>query len=100
MTLWTDKVCVVALGNEQKYQTDYNETFTLIAKMTTVHTILALAASQSWLLFHMDVKNAFLQSDLKEEVYMQLPLGLIDPSRNSAYRLRWSLYGLKQAPKA
>lgn len=52
MALWTDKACLVALGNEQEYQTDYNETFTLIAKMTTVHTILALAASQSWLLFH------------------------------------------------
>ena len=46
-TLDRYKACLVALGNWQKYGIDYDETFVLVAKMTTVHTILAVVASQS-----------------------------------------------------
>ena len=55
---------LVALGNKQEYRVDYEETFALVAKMTTVRTILVIAASQSWRLHQMDVKNAFLHGDL------------------------------------
>ena len=58
------KARLVDLGNKQEYGVDYEETFSPIAKMTTVRTILAIAASQSWKLHQMDVKNAFLHSDL------------------------------------
>ncbi|KAL6349688.1 hypothetical protein AAG906_041095 [Vitis piasezkii] len=67
---------LAALGNKQEYGVDYEETFALVAKMTTVQTILAIAASQSWQLHQMDVKNAFLHGDLQEEIYMKLPSGL------------------------
>lgn len=97
------KARLVALGNQQEYGVDYGETFAPVAKMTTARTVLAITASQSWPLYQMDVKNAFLHSDLKEEVYMRLPPGL-----SSFFFLHLMLVGcvalsmdsLKQAPRA
>lgn len=68
--------------------------------MTTVRTILAIAASQSWPLYQFDVKNAFLHGDLKEDVYMRLPQGFSGSNPGDVVHLRRSLYGLKQAPRA
>ncbi|RVW31828.1 Retrovirus-related Pol polyprotein from transposon RE1 [Vitis vinifera] len=70
------KARLVALGNNQEYGVNYEETFAPVAKMTTVRTILALAASSDWPLHQMDVKNAFLHGDLKECIYMKPPPGL------------------------
>ena len=67
--------------------------------MTTVQAILSLAASQSWSLHQMDVKNNFRHSDLKEEVYMKLFYGMTTSSPNDVCKLKRSLYGLKQAPR-
>ena len=94
------KAHLVALGNKQEYGVDYEETFAPVAKMTTVRTILAIAASQSWRLHQMDVKNAFLHGDLQEEIYMKLPSGMTTSSPHDVCKLRRSLYGLKQAPRA
>jgi hypothetical protein len=93
------KARLVALGNKQEYGLDHDETFTPVAKMTTVRTILALAASQSWPLYQMDVKNAFLHGDLKEDVYLKLPSGMSTSLSNEVCKLKRSLYGLKQAPR-
>ena len=105
------KARLVVLGCKQKYGVDYWETFSPIAKMTTVRTLLAVASAQQWSLCQMDVSNAFLHGDLKEEVYMAMPLGYagfghpIQPPETSAPRGRYvckllkSLYGLKQAPR-
>ncbi|KAF5458142.1 hypothetical protein F2P56_022197 [Juglans regia] len=74
------KANLVALGNKQEYGIDYEETFAHVAKMTTARTILAIAASQSWQLHQMDVKNVFLHGDLQEEIYMKLPSGMTTSS--------------------
>ena len=92
------KARLVALGNKQEYGVDYEETFAPIAKMTTFRTILAIAASHSWRLHQMDVKNAFLHGDLQEEIYIKLPSGMTTSSPHDVCKLRRSLYGLKQAP--
>lgn len=68
------QVSLVALGNRQEYGVDYEETFALVTKMTTICTVISITASQGWPLLQMDVKNAFLYCDLKEQIYMTQPL--------------------------
>ena len=94
------KARLVALGNKQEYGVDYEEKFAPVAKMTTVCTILTIAAFKSCPLHQMDVKNAFLHGDLKEEIYMKLPSEMTTSSPNEVCKLQHSLYGLKQAPRA
>ena len=55
---------------------DFMDTFSPIAKMTTLRVVLALASSKKWLLHQLDVDNAFLHANLEEEIYMALPQGL------------------------
>jgi hypothetical protein len=89
----------VARGFTQEYGVDYEETFAPVARLSFVCALLAIAASRHWSLSQMDVKNAFLNGDLSEEVYMQPPLGLSSPP-NKVCRLCRALCGLKQAPRA
>ena len=89
------KAQLVALRNQQEYGLDYEETFTPVAKITTVRTILAIASSKSLPLHQMDVKNAFLNGDLKEEIYMKLPTSKSMTASHEVCKLRRSLYGLK-----
>ena len=74
---------------------DYEETFVPVARISSVRTLLAVAVASKWNLFQMDVKNAFLNGDLSEEVYMQPPLDLSVES-NKICHIRCALYGLKQ----
>jgi len=84
------KTRLVILGNKQEFVLDYEETFAPVAKMTTVRTILAIAASKSWQIHQLDVKNAFLHGHLKEEVYIKFPTGM--PSLpNTVCKLKRSL---------
>jgi Reverse transcriptase (RNA-dependent DNA polymerase) len=69
------KTRLMAKGYSQTYDIDYDETFASVAKMSTVRTLVSLAANGGWKLHQLDVKNAFFHGDLLEEVYMQTPPG-------------------------
>src|SRR3954463_9120770 len=93
------KARLVARGFTQEYGIDYEETFAPVAKMTSIRTIIASAAALHWPLYQMDVKNAFLNGDLSEVIYMQPPRGIAAPA-DHVCRLCRALYELKQAPYA
>ena len=61
----------------QTYSVDYAETFSPLAKITSIRILISLAVNLGWPLFHLDVKNAFLHGDLHEEVYMEQPPGFV-----------------------
>nr|GEU77284.1 hypothetical protein [Tanacetum cinerariifolium] len=91
----------LAKGYAQEEGIDFEESFAPVARLEAVRIFIAYAAHKSFLIFQMDVKTAFLNGPLKEEVYVAQPDGFVDPDHpEKVYRLRKALYGLKQAPRA
>ena len=100
-TIQKHKARLVAKGYSQQPGVDFNETFAPVARMETIRTMLALAAQMETPVYQLDVKSAFLNGELEEEVYVEQPLGyLLKGKENKVFRLKKALYGLKQAPRA
>eukprot|EP00253_Pinus_taeda_P035202 PITA_35202 len=95
------KARLVIKGYKQQYGRDYEETFALVARMETVRAVLSIAAQNKWKVYQMDVNSAFLNGVLKEEVYIEQPLGYEKKGQeHKVCRLKKALYGLKQEPRA
>ncbi|GJS37439.1 putative ribonuclease H-like domain-containing protein [Tanacetum coccineum] len=96
-----NKSRLVAKGYKQEEGIDFEESFAPVARLEAVRMFIAFAAHMNITIFQMDVKTAFLNGPLKEEVYVSQPEGFIDSEfPNHVYRLKKALYGLKQAPRA
>ena len=96
-----NKARLVAQGYTQVEGIDFDETFTLVARLEAIRILLAYANHHNIILYQMDVKSAFLNGKLEEEVYVAEPPGFEDPKNSDkVFRLKKALYGLKQAPRA
>lgn len=94
------KACLVTRGFQQIHGIDFEETFAPVITFSTLRLMLAIVASENLELFQMDVKTAFLNGDLPEDIYMEQPEGFIDQEKPThVCKLQKALYGLKQAPR-
>lgn len=94
------KARLVADGNTQQYGVDFDRVFSTVAKLSTLRLLLVLAAAENYNLSSIDIRQAYLQATLSEELYMEVPPGLDNTDKDGnalVVRLRRSLYGLKQA---
>ncbi|GJS10550.1 retrovirus-related pol polyprotein from transposon TNT 1-94 [Tanacetum coccineum] len=92
---------LVAQGYNQQEGIDYDETYAPVARLESIRILLVYACALHFKLFQMDIKSAFLNDFINEEVYVAQPPGLIDFNKpDHVYKLKKALYGLKQAPKA
>ncbi|KAL0387727.1 UNVERIFIED_CONTAM: Retrovirus-related Pol polyprotein from transposon RE2 [Sesamum radiatum] len=95
------KARLVAKGYSQLPGIDYTETFAPVARLDTIRALIAIAANKKWKIYQMDVKSAFLNGYIDEEIYVEQPQGFIAKgSEEKVLRLKKALYGLKQAPRA
>ncbi|GKD84395.1 retrovirus-related pol polyprotein from transposon TNT 1-94 [Tanacetum coccineum] len=80
---------------------DFGDTFAPVARHDTIKLLIAIAAQRNWKIHHLDVKSAFLNGELEEEIYVKQPEGFeVVGQEEKVYRLYKALYGLKQAPRA
>ncbi|GJS96795.1 retrovirus-related pol polyprotein from transposon TNT 1-94 [Tanacetum coccineum] len=80
---------------------DFKESFASVVRIEAIRIFISNAANKNMTIFQMDVKTAFLNGELKEEVYVSQPEGFVDHDNPShVYKLKKALYGLKQAPLA
>jgi hypothetical protein len=95
------KARLVAKGYVQRAGIDFDEVFAPVARLESVRFILSIAAHYGWTVHHLDVKSAFLNGDLIEEVYVEQPPGfVVQGKEGKVYKLHKALYGLRQAPMA
>ncbi|GJU92156.1 ribonuclease H-like domain-containing protein [Tanacetum coccineum] len=100
-TLSRYKARLVANGSSQQLGVDFDETFSPVVKPAIIRTVLSFVVSRKWPIHQLDVKNAFLNGDLSETVYMHQHPGFVDSRYpHHVCLLQRSLYGLKQAPRA
>nr|GFA00456.1 retrovirus-related Pol polyprotein from transposon TNT 1-94 [Tanacetum cinerariifolium] len=96
-----NKAWLVAKGYRQEEGIDFVESFAPVARIEGIRIFIANVASKNITIYQIDVKTAFLNGELKEEVYVSQPEGFVDPDHPThVHRLKKALYGLKQAPRA
>nr|GEW73995.1 retrovirus-related Pol polyprotein from transposon TNT 1-94 [Tanacetum cinerariifolium] len=96
-----NKPRLVEKGYQEEEGIDFEDSFTAVARIEAIRIFIANATSKNMTIYQMDVKTAFLNGELKEEVYASQPEGIVDPDHPTyVYRLKKALYGLKQAPWA
>nr|GEZ05304.1 copia protein [Tanacetum cinerariifolium] len=96
-----NKARLVAQGHKQEEDIDYDEVFAPVARVEAIRLFLAFASYMNFLVYQMDVKSAFLYGTIEEEVYVNQPLGFVDPEfLKKVYKVEKALYGLHQAPRA
>nr|GFD22102.1 retrovirus-related Pol polyprotein from transposon TNT 1-94 [Tanacetum cinerariifolium] len=96
-----NKARLVARGYGQEERINFEESFASVARLEAIRIFLVYAAHKNIVVYQMDVKIAFLNGNLWEEVYVSQPDGFVDPDNlNHVYKLKKALYGLKQAPRA
>nr|GFC50716.1 retrovirus-related Pol polyprotein from transposon TNT 1-94 [Tanacetum cinerariifolium] len=96
-----NKARLVARGYRQEEGIDFKESFASVARLEAIRIFLAYATQKNMVVYQMDVKTAFLNGNLGEDVYVSQPDGFVDPDiSNHVYKLKKALYGLKQAPRA
>ncbi|WJZ98853.1 hypothetical protein VitviT2T_017352 [Vitis vinifera] len=95
------KARLVVKGYSQVFGVDFSETFARVARLDTIRMLLALTAQKGWKTYQLDVKSAFLNGYLQEEIYVEQPEGFqVKGQEEKVYLLKKALYGLKQAPRA
>lgn len=95
------KARLVARGFSQVEGVDFNETFVLVAKFSTIRCIVTLGAAMDWEMYQMDVKTAFLNPNLEEVIYMDQPQGFVQEGQEHLKcKLKKALHGLKQSGRA
>ena len=95
------KAHIVAKGYSKKRGKDYDEVFFPVARAESIRIFIALAAQLKWNLHHLDVKSAFLNGEIEEEIYLDQPEDFIKKGKEDyVLKLKKALYGLKQAPRA
>ncbi|GJT64739.1 retrovirus-related pol polyprotein from transposon TNT 1-94 [Tanacetum coccineum] len=96
-----NKARLVARGYRQEEGIDFEESFAPVARLEAIRIFLAFSPHMNMVVYQMDVKTAFLNGNLWEEVYVSQPDGFVDlDNPNHVYKLKEALYGLKQAPRA
>jgi len=93
------KVRLVACGYAQIYGVDFDETYSPVARLTSLRIVFAIAAQLRLRVHQMDVETAFLNADVTEEIYIRPPEGFPLANNANCFRLRKALYGLKQSPR-
>jgi hypothetical protein len=100
-TVVWNKARLIAQGYTQIEGVDFDETFAPVARLESIRILLSIACHLGFKLYQMDVKSAFLNGVLQEELYVEQPKGFQDPHHpHHVYKLKKALYGLKQAPRA
>ena len=95
------KAIFVARGFSQKEGIDYEETFSLVSRYTSIRTIMALASMMKWDIHQMDVNTTFLNGMIEEEVYIEQPCRFeVEDTVTQGCKLKKDLYGLNQDPRA